>query len=121
MPEETGTPKVYDPSERYGRYAPIRINPEEDALQLHTDGEISGENLKTNTRRSSRDRRKPVDTVAYHILGILGVRNKLTKNIVFITGNLWTRAKVTPQSEMVQKLADFFPEEGALPGHSSQN
>ena len=57
MPEEIGTPtpKIYDTSERDGRYAPIRTNPEEDALQLHTDGEMSGENLKTNIRRSARD------------------------------------------------------------------
>ena len=61
MPEETGTPtpKVYDTSKRGGRYEPIPTNPEEDALQLHTDGEISGENLKTNIRRSSRDSKKP--------------------------------------------------------------
>ena len=60
MPEETGTPtpKVYD-SERDGRYKPIRTNPKKDALQIHTDGEISGENLKTNIRRSSRDSKKP--------------------------------------------------------------
>ena len=61
MPEEIGTPtpKIYDTFERDGRYAPIRINLEEDALQLHTDGEISGENLKTNIRRSARDSKKP--------------------------------------------------------------
>ena len=50
MPEETGTPKVYDTSERDGRFAPIRTNPEEDALQIHTDCEISGEYLQTNIR-----------------------------------------------------------------------
>ena len=61
MPEEVGTPtpKIYDTSERDGRYAPIRTNPEEDALQLDTDGEISGENLKTTIRRSARDSKKP--------------------------------------------------------------
>ena len=50
MPEEIGTPtpKVYDTSERDGRYIPIRTNPEEDALQLQTDGEISGQNIQTN-------------------------------------------------------------------------
>ena len=53
MPEETGTPtpNMYDTSERGRRYEPIRTNREEDAVQLHTDGEISGENLKTNIRR----------------------------------------------------------------------
>ena len=42
MLEETGTPTVYDTSEEDGRYVPIRINPAEDALQLHTDSEITG-------------------------------------------------------------------------------
>ena len=47
MPDEIGTPKVYDSSEVDERYAPIPSNPEENEIQLHTDGEISGENLKT--------------------------------------------------------------------------
>ena len=42
MPEETGTPIIYDTSEKDGRFVPIRTNPEEDALQLHTDSEITG-------------------------------------------------------------------------------
>ena len=54
----TPTPKIYDTSERDGLYAPIRTNPEEGALQLHTDGEISGENLKANIKRSARDSKK---------------------------------------------------------------
>ena len=59
MPDEIGRPKMYDTSERDGRYAPIQTNPEEEALQLHTDCEISGENLKTNIRRSSLVSKKP--------------------------------------------------------------
>ena len=62
MPEEIGTPtpKVYIyTSERDGRYIPIRTNPEEDALQLHTDGGISGEKIETNIRRSTRVSKKP--------------------------------------------------------------
>ena len=39
-------------------YTPIRTNPEEDALQIHTDGEIPGENLETNIRRSNRNSKK---------------------------------------------------------------
>ena len=61
MPEEIGTPtpKIYDTSERDGRYAPIRTNPEEkDTLQLQTDGKISDEKIKTNIRRSTRDSKK---------------------------------------------------------------
>ena len=59
MPEETGTPTVYDNSERDRRYVPIRTNPEKDPLQLHTDSEITGENLKTQIRRSNRESKKP--------------------------------------------------------------
>ena len=44
LPEENGTPKVSDASERDGRYGPTRTNPEEDALQFHTHDEIPGEN-----------------------------------------------------------------------------
>ena len=47
VPEEIGTPKTYDTSERSGKYLPIRTNPEEDALQIHTDGEIPGETVKS--------------------------------------------------------------------------
>ena len=54
MPEEVGTPAQNGTSERDGRYIPIRTNPEEDALQLHTDGEISCENIETNIRRDSK-------------------------------------------------------------------
>ena len=62
MPEETGTPtKVYDTSERKGNYVPIRTSPEEDALQIYTDGETTGENLENQnqTRRSNRNSKKP--------------------------------------------------------------
>ena len=50
LPVSTGTPKIYDTSERDGRYAPIRTNLEEDALQIHTDGEIPVKNLETNIK-----------------------------------------------------------------------
>ena len=47
MPEETGTPIVYD-------------NPEEDTLQLQTDSELPDENLETQLRRSNRDSKNPI-------------------------------------------------------------
>ena len=37
MTEETVN-RSYDTSERDGRYEPIRTNPEEDVIQIHTDG-----------------------------------------------------------------------------------
>ena len=79
MPEEIGptTPKLYDTSQQDGRFAPIRTNPDEDALQLHTDGEISGENLKTNLRRSPRDGKK-TEQIRYHTIywKFLGLEEK---------------------------------------------
>ena len=59
VPEEIGTPKTLDTSERGGKYIPIRTNPEKDALQIHTDGEIPGENLENKVRRSNRNGKKP--------------------------------------------------------------
>ena len=41
MPEATGR-QTYDVSERNGKYIPIQTNPEDDAIQIHTDGEKSG-------------------------------------------------------------------------------
>ena len=50
MPEEAGD-RSYDTSERDGRYQPIRTNPEEDVIQIHTDGDEipQGENIEKNT------------------------------------------------------------------------
>ena len=59
MPEETGN-RSYDTSERDGRYKPIRTNPEEDVIQIHTDGEISqGEKIENKARRFNRNITKP--------------------------------------------------------------
>ena len=58
MPEEAG--KTYDTSERGGRYAPIQTDPENDAIQIHTDGEMpQGENTENNHRRSNRNANRP--------------------------------------------------------------
>ena len=73
MPEEAGTPIVYDTSEKDGRYVPIRTNPEEeDTLQLHTDSE-TGEKLKTQIRRTNRQSKNP---------------NKRYGSVTY-TGNFW--------------------------------
>ena len=58
MPEEIRTPNRYDTSERDGRNAPKRTNPQEDALQIHNDGEIPDENLETNIWRSNQNSKK---------------------------------------------------------------
>ena len=46
LPEEAGN-RSYDISERDGRYEQIRTNPEEDVIQIHTDGDEipQGENI----------------------------------------------------------------------------
>ena len=60
MPEEIGS-RTYDTSERNGRYQPIQTNPEEDTIQIHTDGDEipQGENTDNKKRRSSRNINKP--------------------------------------------------------------
>ena len=50
---------TYDTSERNGRYAPIQTNPEQDVIQIHTDGELSGENFERNIPRSNRKTTEP--------------------------------------------------------------
>ena len=63
-----------------------------------------------------------IDTVPYHTLETFGVRHKnVLIETVFVTGNLWTRTKGTPQPEKGQKPADFLPEEETPPGPSNQN
>ena len=42
----------------FRKYIPIRTNPEEDALQIHTDSGISGENFENKIRRSNRNSKK---------------------------------------------------------------
>ena len=58
MPEVTGD-ITYDTSERNGSYVPIQANPEEDAIQIHTEVEISGKYLDHKIRRSNRKTNKP--------------------------------------------------------------
>ena len=58
MPEVTRD-ITYETSERNGSYAPIQTSPDEDAIQIHADGEISGENLDHKIRRSNRKTNKP--------------------------------------------------------------
>ena len=59
IPEDAG--KTYDTSEKDGRYAPIQTDPENDVIQIHTDGEMppQGENSQNKYRRSNRNINKP--------------------------------------------------------------
>ena len=58
MPEATGR-QTYNTSEPNGKYFPIQTNPEDDAIKIHTDGELSGNNTETIIRRSNRTVHKP--------------------------------------------------------------
>ena len=105
MPEETGS-RTYDTSERNGWYQPIRTNPEEDVIQIHTDGDEipQGENTVNKIRRSSRNMNKPnrYGSVPY-------------------TGSNWITRKGTPVPQMTHKPADFMPEDTVPPGTSAAN
>ena len=90
MPEETGTPIVYDTSEKDGRYVPIRKNPEEDALQLHTDSKITGEKLKTQIGRTNRESKKPNRHGSIPVYWkFLGMKYKCLTYTIYITGTVW--------------------------------
>ena len=58
IPGTIGKP-TYDTSERNGMYIPIRLNTEDDAIQIHYDGEISGKTIEPIIRRSNRSVTKP--------------------------------------------------------------
>ena len=79
MPEVTGK-QIYDTFERNGRNAPIQTHPEDDAIQIHTNGEISGENTETIIRRLNRNIHKPnrYGSVLYRkqLLGLREINNK---------------------------------------------
>ena len=66
MPQEIGA-KIYVTSERVGRYAAFRTNPEEDAVQIHTYREIFCQNLETKSDLAETFKTLMV-TVAYTIL-----------------------------------------------------
>ena len=108
MSEETGLPTEYDTFERVERCVPIRTNPEEDTLQLHTDSEIPGENLQTQIRRSNRNSNRPNRYSSIHGK-LLGVNLKCSMNIINNTCTVWNRHKGTPKTEVNHKLGDFLP------------
>ena len=71
--------QTYDISEQNGKYIPIQTNPEDNAIQIHTDGEIPGENTETIIQRSNRNVNKPNRYGAYHIQETSGAKNMNNK------------------------------------------
>ena len=55
MPEDTG--RNYDTSERDGVYAPIHTDPDNDVLQIHTDGEKQQGEISTTKYKSLKPKR----------------------------------------------------------------
>ena len=95
MPKDTGD-RVYDTSERDGRSEPIRTSPEEDVIQIHTDGDIpQGEKIENTLRRSSRNINQRSRYGSVPILEISG-DNKII-NVRKIIGSNWNVRKGTPQ------------------------
>ena len=90
MPEEAG--KMYDTSEKDGRYAPIRTDPENDVIQIHTDGEMPQcENLKINIGGQTETPIDRIDTVPYLIKEIFGYE----KSCLFYRPNLEPNKRYT--------------------------
>ena len=63
IPEDAG--KTYDTSEKDGRYAPIQTDPENDVIQIHTDGEMPPRvrTLKINIDGQTETQINRIDTV----------------------------------------------------------
>ena len=72
---------MYDSSERDGKYITIQTNPEDDALHIHTDGGISGENSEPTIIRRSKRRKKRIDTTVYLIQETSVAKNRRQKII----------------------------------------
>ena len=85
MPEEAG--KTYDTSERGGRYVPIRKDPENDVIQIHTDREMpQGENTeKTIIGGQTEIQIDRIDTATYTIKEISGYEKFLVLQVKFGT------------------------------------
>ena len=58
MPDATRR-QTNNTTERDVKYIAVRKNLEDDAKQIHTDGDKSGDNLEPKKRRSSRNVNKP--------------------------------------------------------------
>ena len=76
-----------------------------------------GENLETNKIRSSQINKKP------NRCGSIPYTGNLHDEIyiVYITGNLCTRVKGTPQSEEIQKPSAFLPGDATPTGPRNRN
>ena len=48
------------------------------------------------------------------------MKTKCLNYTMYITGTAWNRHKDTPKPEMIQKPADFLPEEETSPGPSNR-
>ena len=55
-----------------------------------------------------------IDTAVYLLQKIFGCNRKKKSTFLYITGTMSNRSKGTPQPEMIQKPADFFPGEMEL-------
>ena len=107
MPETTGM-QTYDTSKRDGKYIPIHTNLQDDAIQIHTDGETFGENLEPIIRQSKRIVNKPnrYGSVPY----TKNFWNKVIRKkfiVLSAIGTMWNGHKDTPQPETIQKQTSF--------------
>ena len=100
MPEETGN-RTYDTSERDGHNEPIRTRPEEDVIQIHTNGEIPQcGKIGNKLWRSCRNKNEPNRFGSAPYTGNFG--GEQIRNVC-------------------NKPADFTPEDLASPGTSPFN
>ena len=95
---------------RTTRYISLKTNPEDDARNIHTDGENSGENIEPEIRRSNRNVDKSNRYGSEPYIKIFWANKnkdrKLFSDLLQVQRGTDMK-KGTPQLETIQKPADF--------------
>ena len=115
MPEEAG--KTYGISERGGRYAPIRKDPEIDAIQIHTTEKclrVRKQNIIMGGQTEIQIDR--IDTVAKTIKEVSGYEKLVVLLVNFRTEQ---KAHQSQYPETYKSPQDFLPSNMTLPTTSS--
>ena len=95
----------------------MQTDPENDVIQIPTDGEMpQGENSENKYRRSNRNTNKPNRYGSIPFKEIFGY-----EKVVYFTGQNRSRTKGTPKPMpgTAHKPQDVLPENMTLPGTSS--
>ena len=85
-------------------YAPKRTNLEDDAIQIHNDGEILSEKLETKKQRLNNKFQKPIS----NIYGIIPYTQNLCSTsspnyLMNVVCTMWNRKKGSPEPKVIHE------------------